>query len=437
MTPAQALADLRAQGPAPGLGARRAALLALRRVMLARAEEVAAAAAADYGARDPVDTLLADVLLVADAARFAARRLHRWARPRPAAVPLPFRPARAWSEPVPKGVVGIMAPWNYPFQLSLGVAVDAVAAGNRVVLKPSEATPACAALIAAIAAEAWPDLARVVQGGPDIAAAFAATPWDHLVFTGGTERGRKVMAAAAANLTPLTLELGGKCPAIVLPGADLARAAKDILAAKAVNAGQTCIAPDTVLLVGHSAAAFARAARAAGLAGLGTRVVNPAQQERLDRLAGGAPREEVGGIALVPSSGALAEEEIFGPLLALEECADLPAALAWINARPAPLAISLHGATRAEEEAVAAGTTSGALACGRALEHAAMPGLPFGGVGASGFGRRGGEAGFSEFSHWRARVRHGGWSLSRLLDPPRGAFARKLARRLVGLKPEG
>ncbi|MFL1463003.1 aldehyde dehydrogenase family protein [Roseococcus sp. DSY-14] len=436
MTPAEALAELRAAGPAPSLPERRAALLALRRVMLARAEAVAAAAAADYGGRDPVDTLLADVLLVADAARFAARRLRRWARPRRAAVPLPFWPARAWSEPVPKGVIGIMAPWNYPFQLSLGVAVDAVAAGNRVVLKPSEATPACAALVADIVAEAWPGLARVVQGGPEVAAAFAAAPWDHLVFTGGTETGRKVMAAAAPHLTPLTLELGGKCPAIVLPGADLGRAARDILAAKAVNAGQTCIAPDTVLLVGHPAAAFARAARAAGLGGLGTRVVNAAQQARLDRLAGDAAREEAGGIALLPAAGALAEEEIFGPLLALAECADLPAALAWINARPAPLAISLHGATRAEEAAVAAGTVSGALVSGRALEHAAMPGLPFGGVGASGFGRRGGEAGFAEFSHWRARVRHGPWSLSRLLDPPRGAFAHRLARRLVGLPPE-
>ena len=243
------------------------------------------------------------------------------------------------------------------------------------------------------------------------------------------------MAAASANLVPLTLELGGKCPAIVLPGADLARAAKDILAAKAVNAGQTCIAPDTVLLVGHSAAAFTAAARAAGLA-VETAVINPRQQARLDALAGDAARDDIGGIALVPSRGALATDEIFGPILALEECPGLPAAIAWIAARPHPLAISLHGATAAEEAQVAAGTTSGALVSGRALDYAAMPGLAFGGVGASGFGRRNGEAGFREFSNPRARVRHGRWSLARLLDPPRGAFARKLARRLVGLGPE-
>jgi len=440
VTPATALAALRdaaAGDGAPTLPARRAALLALRRVMLARAQAIADAAAADFGRRDPVDTLLADVLLVADAARFSASRLHRWARGARAPVPLAFLPATAWVEPVPKGVVGIMAPWNYPFQLSLAPAVDAVAAGNRVVIKPSEATPRCAALIAEIVAEAWgPRLALVVQGGAEVAADFAAQPWDHLVFTGGTETGRKVMAAAAAHLTPLTLELGGKCPAIVLPGADLARAAKDILAAKAVNAGQTCIAPDTVLLVGHTAAAFTDAARAAGLAGAGTAVINPRQSARLDALAGDAPRDDVGGLALVPSQGALAFEEIFGPLLALEECADLPAALRWIAARPHPLAISLHGATAEEERQVALGSTSGALVSGRALDYAAMPGLPFGGVGASGFGRRNGEAGFREFSNPRARVRHGCWSLARLLDAPRGAFARKLARRLVGLPPE-
>ena len=440
MTPAEALAALRAAEAAEGaptLAARRAALLALRREVLARADAIAAAASADFGRRDPVDTLLADVLLVADAARFSARRLHRWARPARAPVPLPFLPARAWVEPMPKGVVGIMAPWNYPFQLALAPAIDAIAAGNRVVIKPSEAAPRCAALIREIAAAAWgPRLALVVEGGPEVAADFAAQPWDHLVFTGGTETGRKVMAAAARHLTPLTLELGGKCPAIVLPGADLRRAAAAILAAKAVNAGQTCIAPDTVLLVGHSAAAFTEAARASGLRTLDTAVINDRQAARLAALAGDAPREAAGGLSLVPSAGALAAEEIFGPLLALEECADLPAALRWIWARPHPLAISLHGATAEEERQVALGTKSGALLDGRALDYAAMPGVPFGGVGASGFGRRNGEAGFREFSNLRSRVRHGRWSLARLLDPPRGGFARKLARRLVGLPPE-
>ena len=460
MTPAEALALLRhaeADG-APSLAERRALLERLRAAVLSRAQVLADAAAADFGARAPEDTLLADVLLVADAARFSRRRLHRWARRRRVPVPFPFWPARAWTECVPKGVVGIMAPWNYPVQLALAPAVDAIAAGNRVVIKPSETAPRIAALLAEIVAEALgPRLGLVVQGGPDVARDFAAQPWDHLVFTGGTETGRKVMAAAAPHLTPLTLELGGKCPALILPGADLASAARHVLAGKAVNAGQTCIAPDTVLLIGHDAAGFAAACRASGIAGSETAVINAAQRARLARLAEGVavtplaaqaaamprgaqatalppgPGATSTPLALAAARDALAAEEIFGPLLAVRECADLAEALAWIGARPHPLAIYLFGATRAEEEAVAAGSKSGAIVTGRTLEYAAVPGLAFGGVGASGFGRRNGEAGFREFSSIRARMRHGRWSLSRLFDPPRGAFARRLARRLVGL----
>jgi acyl-CoA reductase-like NAD-dependent aldehyde dehydrogenase len=439
VTPRDALLALRAaeaRDGAPTLDRRRALLAALTRATLARAEAVAAAAAADFGARNAEDTLLADVLLTADACRFARRHLRRWARPRPAPVPFPFQPARAWIEPVPKGVVGIMAPWNYPLQLALLPAVDAIAAGNRVAIKPSEATPRVAALIEAICAEALgPDMALVVQGGPEVAGDFAAEPWDHLVFTGGTATGRKVMAAAAAHLTPLTLELGGKCPALVLPGADLRRAARDILTAKAVNAGQSCVAPDTVLLIGHDRMAFHAACREAGIADTGTAVINERQQARLDRLTEGLTMEALGPgpypLRLAISHGALAEEEIFGPVLAVELAPSLPHALDWIRARAAPLAIYLFGATQAEEEAVAAATRSGALVTGRALDYAAFPGLAFGGIGASGFGRRNGEPGFLEMSLLRARVRHGRWSLSRLLDHPRGARGIALVRRLL------
>ncbi|WP_206932725.1 aldehyde dehydrogenase family protein [Roseococcus thiosulfatophilus] len=441
MTPAQALAALRAaeaEDGVPDLHQRRALLDKLSRAVMARAAAIVDAAHADFGARSAEDTLLADVKIIADAAAHLRRNLRRWMRPARASVPFPFQPARAWTECVPKGVVGIMSPWNYPVQLALLPALDAIAAGNRVVLKPSEHTPRCAALLAEIVAEALgPRMGLVVQGGPEVARDFAATPWDHLVFTGGTETGRKVMAAAARHLTPLTLELGGKCPALVLPGADLARAARDILVAKAVNAGQTCIAPDTVLLVGHAAADFTRAAREAGVGPTGTQVINTTQQARLDRISGTAGIEWLApeGIGLAPAAGGLAEEEIFGPVLAVEECADLAAALDWVRARPHPLAIYLFGATRAEEEVVAAGTRSGAIVTGRALEYAAITALPFGGVGESGFGRRNGEAGFREFSNLRARVRHGRWSLARLFDRPHSGLARKLIRRLVGLPP--
>ena len=442
-SPAEALAALRAaeaEDGAPDLARRRTLLDALGRATLSRAEAIAQAAAADFGARSAEDTLLADVKIVGDAASHARRHLGRWMRPQRLSVPLPFQPARAWAEAVPKGVVGVMAPWNYPLQLALLPALDAIAAGNRVVLKPSEHTPRIAALIEEIVAEALgPRIGLVVQGGPEVARDFAATPWDHLVFTGGTETGRRVMAAAAAHLTPLTLELGGKCPAIVLPGADLARAARDILVGKAVNAGQTCIAPDTVLLVGHGADAFAEAARAAGIGPTGTEVINAAQRARLEGLVDPGRVEwlDAGGqaLGLAPAEGPLAQEEIFGPILAVQPCADLAAALGWIRARPHPLAIYLFGATAEEEAAVASGTRSGAIVAGRAVEYAALPGLPFGGVGASGFGRRNGEAGFREFSNIRARVRHGRFSAARLFDRPHSAFSRKLIRRLVGLPP--
>jgi coniferyl-aldehyde dehydrogenase len=448
MTPAEALAALReaeARDGALPLDRRRSLLHALASVVLRRADGIAAAVDSDYGGRCVEETLLAEVLLVADAARHARRRLRRWARPRRVPVPVAFRPARAAVEPVPKGVVGIMAPWNYPVQLALLPAVDAIAAGNRVALKPAEATPRTAALLAEIAAEALgPGVARVVQGGPDVAAEFAAQPWDHLVFTGGTGTGRLVMRAAAERLTPLTLELGGKCPAVVLPGADLRAAARAILAGKAVNAGQTCVAPDTVLLVGHERSAFLKACRDSGIGGAAdTAIVDERQAARLDALCEGAALTPLGDgegpgsrrravvLAEAPAEHALHREEIFGPVLAVRSLADVEEAVAWIAERPAPLAIYLFGATEAEEARIAAGTRSGAIVAGRCLEYAAFPALPFGGVGASGFGRRNGEAGFLEFSTLRARVAHGRWSLSRLLDPPRGPRARALVRRLL------
>lgn len=444
-TPAAALAGLRAAAARDGTLApehRRALLAALAATLLRRADAIAAAIDADYGGRCREETLLAEVKLVVDAARHARRHVGRWSRPGRAAVPFAFQPARAAVEPVPKGIVGIMAPWNYPVQLALLPAVDALAAGNRIVIKPAEATPRTASLLAELLAEALgPDIARCVQGGPAVAADFAAQPWDHLVFTGGTATGAKVMRAAAANLVPVTLELGGKCPALVLPGADLAEAARAILAGKAINAGQTCIAPDTVLLLGHGRDAFLAACRATGITLPETAVVNDAQAARLDALCEGttltplAPdgdgRHRALAVAEAPEGHALHLTEIFGPVLALVEAASLPEAIARIAACPPPLAIYLFGATRAETDVIAAGTRSGAIVAGRCVEYAAFPALAFGGVGASGFGRRNGEAGFLEFSTLRARVTQGRFSLARLLDPPRGDRARALVRRLL------
>ncbi len=446
MSPAEALAALReaeARDGAPDLAQRRELLARLAAEVKRRAEDVAAAAEADFGARSRIETLLADVLLVADFALHARRKLRRWMRPRRAGVPYPFLPARAAVEPVPKGVVGIMAPWNYPLQLALTPAVDAIAAGNRIALKPSEHAPRCAGLIAEILAAALgPAMARCVTGDAAVAADFAAQPWDHLVFTGGGATGRRVALAAAGNLVPVTLELGGKCPVLVLPGADLARAAREILVGKALNAGQTCIAPDTVLLVGHEAAAFEAACRAAGIALPETAIANEAQAARLDRLAAGARLAPLGpdgpglqraiALATAPDEAPLMQEEVFGPILPVRACADLAEAIGWIAARPAPLVVYLFGASAAEEAAVAAGTRSGAIVAGRCIEHVGFSALSFGGIGGSGHGRLHGEEGFRTLSNLRARVRHGRFSLARMFDPPRGQMADRIIKRLLG-----
>jgi len=447
-TPAGALARLRAAEARDGrlpLDRRRDLLDRLAKTLLARAEDLAAALDADFGGRSRLETLLADVLCTVDSARYSRRHLKSWARPRRAAVPYPFWPARAWEEPVPKGIIGIMAPWNYPVQLALVPVVDAIAAGNRVVVKPSEGVPRTAALIAEVLEAALgPEIAATVLGGPDVAADFAAQQWDHLMFTGGTETGRKVAVAAARNLVPVTLELGGKCPALVLPGADLAVAARDILVGKAVNAGQTCVAPDTVLLVGHAPEAFTAACRASGLALPETGLASDAQAARLDRLVEGVALQPLGpdgpgrqralALAFPKPADALAREEAFGPVLAVEPMVGLAAAIGWITARPAPLAIYLFGATPAETAAVAAATRSGALVSGRTVEYAAFPALGFGGTGGSGQGRYHGKAGFLTFSEIRSHVRHGPWSLARLFDLPRKRLAHRLISRLVGTR---
>ena len=445
MSPAAALAALRdaaSRDGAPDLALRRDLLRRLAAELKRRAETIAAAADADFGGRARIETMLADAILVADSALHARRHLRRWARPRRAAVPIHFWPARARLKPVPKGVVGIMGPWNYPFQLTLAPAVDAIAAGNRIVVKPSEHAPRCAALIGTILdAALGPDMARCVTGDATVAADFAAQPWDHLVFTGGTETGRAVARAAARNLVPVTLELGGKCPALVLPGADLATAARAILVGKALNAGQTCVAPDTVLLVGHTRSAFEAACRATGIALPETAMVSEAQAARLDQLAAGAAltplaangpgRHRAIALAEAPDDHPLLREEIFGPILPVRACADLAGAIGWVAARPSPLAIYLFGATTAEEAAIAAATRSGAIVAGRCVEYVGFPGLAFGGIGASGQGRTHGEEGFRAVSNLRARVRHGRFSLARIFDPPRRAIAERIVKALV------
>lgn len=445
-----AYARLRAADDRSGglsLNEREALLLALERRLVARRDAFVQALDADFGGRSAEETLLAEILCVVNAARYARRRLRRWARPRRVGVDLPFWPTRAWIVPQPLGVVGVLSPWNYPIQLSLSPLVGALAAGNRMALKPSELAPRAAEELARLLDEALgPEVAQTVQGGPEVAAAFSRLPFDHLLFTGSAARGREVMRAAAENLTPVTLELGGKCPAVILPDADLDRAARAIVLGKGFNAGQTCVAPDTVLLAGVEAGpvreALARAYRAHFPDGMPTAVVSERHVARVDGLAAGTALEALGpssdghrrplSLAEPGPDSPLLREEVFGPVLPLLRVPDLAAALAWIRSRPAPLAVYLFTRDRRAEAEVLAATRAGALVVNEAVVQAAIEGLPFGGVGASGFGRYHGRAGFETFSNMRAHVRASRFNLARLCEPPYGERERRLIGRLLG-----
>lgn len=421
---------------------RRDMMLALARTLVERTDDVVRAVDADFGGRCAHETRVADILPVVAAVRHALANLPAWMRPRRAETGLGFVPSRAAVVARPLGVVGILSPWNYPVQLALVPAVSALAAGNRLLLKASERTPRTAALLAEIVdAALGPEVARTVLGGPDVAAAVTALPLGHLVFTGNADTGRKAMAAAAANLTPVTLELGGKCPAIVFPDADLAAAARAIVRGKALNAGQTCVAPDTVLLVGHAYADFRRAAAAAWDTafphGPRTALVDDRAAERLDALTAGAGLDPLGldgggrrrALALVRGApGRLAEEEIFGPVLPVVETDD---PLAWLAGRPGSLAVYRFGGGPKAGRDLERYAVAGAIVEGGTVEHAAFDGLPFGGVGASGFGRLHGRAGFDALSNLQGVVTMAPWTPARLLDPPAGPTALRVLERLM------
>lgn len=444
--PRASFAALKAEDERHGgvpLPQREATLDALAARLVEWRHRFSAAVDADFGRRSHEETAITELLAVVNGLRFARRRLRRWARPRRVGVPVPFWPSRAWIVPQPLGVVGILSPWNYPIQLSLLPAAGALAAGNRVLVKPSGATPRTSELLARLVENAiGPDLGRVVQGGADLAADLVALPLDHVLFTGSAARGREVMRAAAEHLTPVTLELGGKCPAILMPDADLSRAARSIVLRKGLNAGQTCVAPDTLLVVGRPLdpvrAALREAHRRLFPDGIPTDLASPAQKARLERLAAKVPLEPLGPgrvavtLACEPPGGStLLREEVFGPILPVRCVDDLRSALAWVRSLPPPLAVYLFTRDATVEAEVLSGTRAGALVVNDAVVQAAMETLPFGGVGASGFGRYHGRAGFDTFSNLRTHVRASRVNLARLLDPPYNTRKAALLDRLL------
>jgi len=434
------------QARKPDQAQRRRDLQRLRDALKRRLDEMADAVAADFGHRSKDESRIADGMTVLNDIDHLLRHLRGWMKPRRVGVGWRFLPARAQVRPSPLGVVGVIAPWNYPVNLALIPLATAIAAGNHVYLKPSEHTPRTSEFLRSLLAEVFPaERVAVALGGAEVGAAFAALPFDHLVFTGSTAVGRKVMAAAAPNLTPLTLELGGKSPAIVADDYSVAKAAARIATGKWFNGGQTCIAPDYVLVPAGKRDAFIDALRAevqarygADLSNLSdyTRVVNAGQYARLqgyldDAAARGIETLTLAGradpasrvlpptVLLEPGDDAtVMQEEIFGPLLPVKSYRTLDEAIAYVNAHDRPLALYPFSHDRATVERILARTLAGGVSVNDTLFHFAVGNLPFGGVGPSGMGAYHARAGFDAMSKqlpvfWQARMTGGD-----LLKPP-------------------
>ncbi|NIE76113.1 coniferyl aldehyde dehydrogenase [Pantoea sp. Ap-967] len=443
--------------PMPPAAQRLQWLKSLRQALLAGQQALIEAIDADFGGRSADETLLAELLPSIQGIRHAERHLQRWMRPSRRRVGLAFQPASARVIYQPLGVVGIIVPWNYPLFLAIGPLTGALAAGNRVMLKLSESTPASALALKALLQRVFPeDLVSVVLGEVEVGQAFAHLPFDHLLFTGATHIGRQVMQAAAGNLTPVTLELGGKSPAIVSASVPLDTAAERIAFGKTLNAGQTCVAPDYVLVPRERLQAFADAYRNAvhklypQVANNPdySAIINPRQLQRLQQLLDDARAKGAEVVDLYPDENRqgrrlpphlltqvndgmrVMQDEIFGPLLPLVPYDCLDEALAYINQRPRPLALYYFGYDRDEQAHVLQYSHSGGVCLNDTLLHVAQDDLPFGGIGPSGMGHYHGHEGFLTFSKAKAVLTKQRLNVARLIYPPYGKALQRLVYRL-------
>ncbi|AND70047.1 hypothetical protein ATSB10_25930 [Dyella thiooxydans] len=451
--------EAQARDPQPSWPARSGRLRALEALLRQHREAIAEAISADFGFRPAEETDLLEVFPCLSAIRHALAHGRRWMRPRRHLADLAFLPARTELRPQPLGVVGIIVPWNYPLYLAVGPLVDALVAGNRAMVKMSEYTPRFSALFAELVAGHFPtEEVAVVNGDARVAQAFSSLPFDHLLFTGSTAVGRHVMRAAADNLTPVTLELGGKSPAIIGPGADFAHAVERIVFGKLINAGQTCIAPDYVLLPRQRLDEFVRIAGATverfypDIAGNRqyASIASDRQHDRLRALRDAAVAEGASALRLGTESAgpgprrllptlltgvhdrmAVMQEEIFGPLLPLVPYDTLEEAIDYVADRPHPLALYLFEHDTGTIEKVLARTTAGGVTVNDTLYHIAQHRLPFGGVGPSGIGGYHGEAGFRTFSHLKPVFRQARLNGAGLLNPPYGERFRKVLALLL------
>ena len=433
-----------ADGP-PSAAQRRADLLKLKIALKKRRTAFEAAVSKDFGYRSAYETRIMEISPVIQTINYLRRNLTKWMRPERRRVSLHFLPGRARVVYQPLGVIGIISPWNYPISLALTPLATAIAAGNRAILKPSELTPATSELLRSTLREIFPeDQVAVVTGGPEIGAAFTRLPFDHLVFTGSTSVGRSVMKEAAENLVPVTLELGGKSPVLIGPDADIEAAAVSVAFGKLANAGQTCIAPDYVLLHEKDAAAFVASFDATALRfypqGTADRnytsIVNARHYNRVLKLiddakakgakvievakGGGADTRKLAPVIVLNVSDdmAIMQQEIFGPALPVMTYRTIDEAIAYINRKPRPLALYYFGQSSDDRHKILTRTTSGNVTINDTLLHYVQDDLPFGGVGMAGMGAYHGIEGFKSLSHAKGVFEQSKWNLGWILHPP-------------------
>lgn len=429
---------------------RKRQLLQLAKLMEENEGAIASALAEDLD-RSPFEAFIADIATTAGEAKYAAKKVRRWTKRRYQLLEMPQLPGRGWIEYEPYGTVLIIGAWNYPFYLTLGPAVGAIAAGNAVILKPSEIAAASARVMADLVPKYLDnDAIAVVEGDGATSQELIAQGLDRVLFTGGTEIGRKVYEGAAPHLTPCTLELGGKSPVIVAADADVEVAAKRIAWMKLLNAGQTCVAPDYVLadaairdeLVSKIGAAITKFTSDKPD---GMRIVNQRQFDRISGyLSGGDGKVVVGGkcdassLRIQPAvvvdpdpDGPLMQNEIFGPVLPVVTVQNLDDAIRFVNSRPKPLSAYLFTKTRETRERVIKEVPAGGMLVNHLAFQVSTAKLPFGGVGASGMGAYHGKFGFEEFSHRKSVLtKPTRPDLSSFIYPPYTARAMKMARRM-------
>jgi len=444
-----------AANPMPVAAQRRQWLDSLRQLLSDERQALIDAISADFSHRSADETLLAELMPSLHNIHYARRHLNKWMRPSRRGVGMAFQPASAKVIYQPLGVVGVIVPWNYPLYLAIGPLVGALAAGNRVMLKLSESTPATGELLKRLFARVFPeDLVAVVLGEAEVGVAFSRLPFDHLLFTGATSVGRHVMRAAAENLTPVTLELGGKSPAIVSSDVPIRDAAERIAFGKTLNAGQTCVAPDYVLVPKNRVDEFVEAYRKA-VTGFYptlldnpdyTAIINPRHVARLNSYLADATSKGAQVISLykeaqdrrlpfslllnVSDDMLVMQDEIFGPLLPIVPYERIEQAFAYINQRPRPLALYYFGYNKAEQNRVLEQTHSGGVCLNDTLLHVAQDDLPFGGIGPSGMGHYHGHEGFLTFSKAKGVFIKQRFNAARLIYPPYGKAIQKLIYRL-------